>query len=118
MSSFANRYNKSGNYDFKASKNAEYYKLKQLFYDGGTSKIYPVKALYINTKSRFGDSPVVAIATDMLVNLPMHLTDTVREMQKDDELTKAINNNQFGFSIYEYEGKNGYGLSVEWQDIQ
>ncbi len=72
--------------------------------------------MYINTKSRYGDAPVV-VTDECVVNLPSFLLDTVKEMIADDELTTAINSGMFGFKIYEYEGNNGYGLSVNWLDF-
>ena len=112
MSKFTERYNKGGNYTKSAPKGAEYYKLSQLQRD----VVYPVDALYINTKGRYGDEGVV-LSKGVLVNLPQHLTETVKEMRSDNELTDAINKGEFGLKVYQYEGANGSGYSVNWVDI-
>lgn len=112
MSKFTEHYNKGGNYTKSAPKGAEYYKLSQLQRD----VVYPVDALYINTKGRYGDEGVV-LSMGVLVNLPQHLTETVKEMRSDNELTDAINKGSFGFKVYQYDGTNGSGYSVNWVDI-
>lgn len=112
MSKFAERYNKGGNYTKSAPKGAKYYKLTQL----QEKRVYPVDAIYINTKGRYGDEGVI-LSMGVLVNLPQHLTATVKEMRSDSELTDAINKGEFGFKVYKYEGANGSGYSVNWVDI-
>ena len=112
MSKFTDRYNKGGHYEKSAPKDATYYKLAQL----QEKKVYPVDALYINTKSKFGDAGVI-LSGESLINLPQHLTPTIKEMRADQELTEAINKGYFGFTVYRYEGSNGTGFSVNWCDI-
>ena len=124
MTNFANKYNHAGSYRFKAPKGATYINLKGLFERDGKEATHTVKAFYINTKSKFGDAPVAVTETDTkdgklidLVNLPTFMTATVKKMIEDDELTSAIDNDEFGFTIYDYEGKNGYGFSADWCDL-
>ena len=112
MSKFTERYNKGGNYEKSTPKGATYYKLSEL----QEKKVYPVNALYINTKSKFGDSGVI-LSGKRLINLPQHLTPTIKEMRADQELTDDINKGYFGFTVYRYEGSNGAGFSVNWCDI-
>lgn len=112
MSKFTERYNKGVNYTKSAPKGAEYYKLSQLKRD----VVYPVDALYINTKGRYGDEGVI-LSMGVLVNLPQHLTETIKEMRSDNELTDAINKGSFGFKVYQYDANNGSGYSVNWVDI-
>ena len=116
MTKFASKYNKALGFKRRAVENAVYTNLKELFTKYGESKIYVVQALYINTKGMYGDSPI-ALVNGNLVNLPSHLTETVKEMLKDEELVKAINDDEFGFTIYEYETKGKQGHSVKWADI-
>lgn len=117
MTNFASKYNKGLGFTRKPVENAVYTNLKELYSKYEEKKIYVVQALYINTKSKFGDSPV-ALVNGNLVNLPSHLTETVKEMLKDEELISAINEDKFGFKIYHYETKNGkQGYSVNWIDI-
>lgn len=116
MSKFTNKYNKGSKFTAKATKGATYVSLKEL--EAG-KQVYIVRNLYINTKSKYGDAPVALINDcNLLVNLPEHLTETVREMRNDDELVSAVNNGLFGFSVYEYDGKNGHGFSVNWEDVE
>ena len=115
MTKFASKYNKSLGFTRKAVENAIYTNLKELFAKYGVNKMYVVQALYINTKGKYGDNPV-ALVNGNLVNLPSHLTNTVKEMLKDEELIQAINDNLFGFTIYRYEKNGKLGYSVNWVD--
>lgn len=114
----ASKYNKGSIFNFSIPKDFEYRSLVDLFNDNGKDKIYIIKALYINKKSRYGESPVVA-TDNCLVNLPMHLTDTVKEMLKDEDFISAVNHDLVGFKIYPYESKNSNGVcySVNWCDL-
>lgn len=115
--SYAAKFNKGkGNkFTFKTEDGVGYISLEVLF-NKNPEKIYDVKALYINTKSRFGDAPCIAIDPVTIVNLPKHLLETVKEMINDSECVEAINNNEVKFKIYSYKDKNFnktcYG--VEW----
>lgn len=116
--SIANKYNKSNIFNFKAPKDFEYWSLHDLFNNNGKDCVYEIKAMYINKKSKFGESPIIA-TTDCFVNLPSHLTDTVKEMMRDTEVVDAVNSGHLGFQIYTYETKNRKGLcySVNWVDL-
>ena len=124
-SNFASKYNHKGSYKYHAPKEADYINLRDMFKRDGKEATHTVKALYINTKSKFGDAPVAVTITENkdkqqvdLVNLPSFMLSTVKDMIQDDDLTEAIDNGEFGFTIYEYEGKNGYGFSAEWVDVE
>lgn len=116
--SIANKYNKTKVFTFTIPSEYQYRTLSELFEKNGKNKVYPVKALYINKKSKFGDAPIVA-TDECLVNLPSHLLDTVKEMMNDEELVDAVNENKFGFTIYTYENKNTKEIccSVNWVDM-
>ena len=107
------KYNNKPLFDYDKTKEREFAKLQDLFNHFGKDKMYIVHALFINTKSRFGDSPVI-VTSDFMVNAPKHLLDTVKEMMVDREVVKLINERKVGFKIYNYRGKNGTGYSVEW----
>lgn len=116
MTKLMDKFNKGSKFVARASKESEYKSLKEL---GASKKVYTVRNLYINKKSKYGDAPVVLIDDcKTLVNLPKHLLETVEEMREDLEVVDAINNGEVGFSVYEYDGKNGSGFSVNWEDIQ
>lgn len=116
--SIASKYNKTNLFNFEIPKEFEYKSLADLFNNNGKDFVYTVKAVYINKKSRFGESPVVA-TENCLVNLPKHLTDVAVEIMRDSETVDAINEGKFGFKIYTYETKNRSELcySVNWVDI-
>lgn len=114
--SYATKFNKSGNkFTFRQGEDVTYVNLEDLLNMNG-GEIYPVKALYINKKSMYGDAPCVVINKDTTVNLPKHLLDTVIDMINDEECVNAINNNEVKFKIYSYKDKafNRTCYSVEW----
>ena len=113
--SYATKFNKGSKFTFKTADDPQYVSLEVL-YNKNPDQIHDVKALYINTKSRFGDSPCVAIDPVIIVNLPSHLLETVKEMINDDECVAAINNNEVKFKIYSYKDKtfNKTCYGVEW----
>ena len=103
--SYATKFNKGNKFTFKPADDAQYVSLEELF-NKNPEQIHDVKALYINTKSKFGDAPCVAIDPVIIVNLPKHLLETVKEMINDNECVDAINNNEVKFKIYSYKDSN------------
>ena len=93
-----------------------YFSLSDLYDNEGAGIIYPVRGLYINTKSKFGAAPV-AIADDKLINLPSHLTDTVRNILSNEEDIADIKAGKVGFTIYEYISHNRKCYSINWEDM-
>lgn len=113
--SIASKYNHSKKFDFEIPKDFNYASLHDLYNNNGKDFVYDIRAMYINKKSKFGESPVIATSNE-LVNFPKHLTDTVKEMLTDSEVIEAINNHVFGFTIYTYmSGENVY-YSINWVD--
>lgn len=110
MSKFADKYNNGVHFEID-TKGFDYLKLSDL----SLKTWYPIKAVYINTKSKFGESPVVA--TDKaFVNMPQHMLDTFKDMRNDSELLDLINKGLFGFEIYEYTNKYGVAYGVNFVD--
>ena len=97
--SYATKFNKGSKFTFRTADDVQYVSLEEL-YNQNPEQIHDVKALYINTKSRFGDAPCVAVDPVIIVNLPNHLLETVKEMISDDECVDAINKNEVKFKIY------------------
>lgn len=115
--SIASKYNRGHGkkFTFEIPKEFTYSSLHALYNNNGADFVYDIRAMYINKKSKFGESPVIATSNE-LVNFPKHLTDTVKEMLTDSEVIDAINNHVFGFQIYTYtDGSNVY-YSVNWVD--
>lgn len=112
LDSILNQHNKGNRFNFQTPDDFEYINLNQLdnLYPG---KKHQVNALYINTKSRYGHAPVVVTDTH-IVNLPSHLLDTVKSLLNVSEFIDGVNNQEVGFTIYQYEGTNGSGYSVNW----
>ena len=101
--SFANRFNKGKKFDFN-TEGLEFTSLADLYNSNGADKQYTLKAIFINTKSKFGDTPVFA-SPEFLVNAPMHMLDTVKEILSDNDAITAINNGEVGFTIYPYKAE-------------
>lgn len=114
----ASKYNKQKLFTFSIPSEYIYHTLSDLYKKNGKDMIYPCFALYINTKSRFGNAPIVA-TNECLVNLPSHLLETVKEMLRDEEVIDACNDGKFGFQIYQYESKQNKQInySVNWVDM-
>lgn len=110
----AAKFNKGGGatFNYRLPEGAPYIKLSSV----PVGKVIPVKALYISTKGKYGESPIL-ITDDTGVYLPGHLVDTIREMCKDPECVEAINSGLVGAEVYEYDGQNGKGFSVRWVDV-
>lgn len=100
MARFANRFNKARKFNVDTTS-FEYESMADLYNANGKDKVYPLTAIYINTKSKYGNAPV--FATDScFVNAPQHMLDVVNEILADDEAVAAINNGEVGFTIYPY----------------
>lgn len=114
--SILDKYNKKPLFHYDNEKVRAYINLQGLVNQYGIKKVYTVHALFINKKSRFGDSPII-VTDDYMVNAPRHLLDVVREMLNDKEVIDLINNRRVGFTVYGYTGRNGKGYSVEWVEL-
>ena len=72
---------------------------------------YTILAVFINKKGKFGDQGLF-VTEDFQVNLPPHLLDLAHDLRQDQEIIDAINNRELAFEIYQYNGKNGVGYSL------
>lgn len=104
MSTFASKFNKHRLFEVN-TEGFEYQSLADLYNANGKEAIYPLKAIYINTKGKFGDAPV--FATDWcFVNAPSHMLETANAILRDEGAVKAINNGEVGFVIYAYVARD------------
>lgn len=117
MTNLNNILNKHGNtnpsYDFE-KKDRPFVKLADL----SQTTRFTIQALFINTSGKFGAQGVIIIE-DYQVNLPNHLTDLVKELRKDHEVTDAINSRQLAFEVYSYTsdaGHVGYSINLTTAD--
>lgn len=116
--SILNKYNKKAIFEYDKEVQRDYTSLKDLVELNGIEKQYIVEALFINTKSKFGEAPVI-VSGDWLVNAPKHLTDTVKHMQNDDDIVNLINKRLVVFTIYSYQDNNNVKrYSVEWMELK
>lgn len=114
---FTEKYGSDGKlFTFDIPENFEYTDLRSLANKNGLDTIYQVNALYINTKGKYGDAPVIATNCE-LVNAPQHLTVVVKDVLKDGESLALINNGKVGFSIYEYQNQHGVCYGLNWVDL-
>ena len=117
--SFASKYSHTAPVFNVRIKEPAYTSLADLFSEYGKDHVFPIAAIYINTKGKYGPQAVIAMNENTLVNLPSPLLEVCKDMIHDPEAVAAINNGNAGFKIYQYTGKNGYcGFSVDWVDIQ
>lgn len=101
--SIASKYNKTGKiYNYEMPADAPFKDLRGLYTANDKNSIYPVHGFYINTKSKFGDTPT-ALSEKFYINLPAHMLDTVKEIMADDEATDQINAGGLGIMIRPYE---------------
>ena len=110
------QFNPNKPFVFDEEAHREFTDLEELVSINGLGETYVVHAMFINKKSKFGDSPNITLE-NVIVNFPSHLTDTVNEMMADDELVDFVNDRMLGFEIYEYTNKYGKAYSVRWVEV-
>lgn len=102
------------------TENFDYFSLQELFEenDEDEDKVYPVYAIYINTKGKYEDAPVVALE-DRYVNLPANQLDAANEILASDSAIQAINNGNCGIQIRKYYKKkfDRWCYTVDWVNI-
>lgn len=116
---FSEKYNKGNRIFDIDTKDFAFAKLEDLFAIG-KDKTYKVDGLYINNGGRFNPHPVAVVTESaLLVDLPSHMTDTVKEVLNDAESINLIKKGCVGFKVRQYTDKV-YGktcYSVEWVDL-
>lgn len=121
------KFNKGGKFNINTS-DLTYKKLKDLYSENEES-VFVIGAVYINTKSKFGENPNVCvmgvdengeIVPKFMVNLPRHLNADCKAMLEDEEAVDAIKNYHVGFIIRKYYNKvyKTDAYSVEWTDVE
>ena len=118
MATFANKFNKVSfnidTTDYNYITLGEVYNSKK---NGGGDVIHPINGVFVN-KSQFGDSPVIIdVDNQLLVNLPKHMGETIREILADREAVQAIKENTVGYVIYEYESHGRKCYSINFIDV-
>lgn len=115
--SFANKHNTAIKlFDYEIEPNLEYKTPAQL-HAVNPNTTHAVRAIYINTKGRYGDAPVIATGAE-LVNAPQHMLNTAKEILNDAESIGLINRGYVGFKTYTYQSANhGEQVGIQWVDI-
>ena len=114
--------NKGKRFDFELPESLpkeNYLKLADLCED----RVYVVKSLYINRKSKYGDHYVALVETDegdiYGVNLPKYANETIVGVLNNDKMVAAINAGSCGLTKGELRhGDNGDYYTIEWVDIE
>lgn len=117
--SFANKYNK-GNIIFDIDTKDYAFMDGYDFVKSKGSNVVKIDGLYINNKGMYDDHPVAIIKSEKrLVDLPSHMTDTVREILKDSESITLIKKGLVGIKAHEYVDKKYKKNCVgfEWVDL-
>lgn len=119
--SFAQKYNKNQvKFEVDTSGWNEYLSLEDLYEKDGEGTIYPVKAIWINTKGKYGDRPTIA-SDGFFINLPAHLLETANDIIHDQKSVDDINAGKVGLMVRTYTAKNFKNkacYSVEWVDVK
>lgn len=115
--SFEKSYNRGGKFSIDTN-GFGYMSLADLFAQNGADRVYPLAAIYINTKSQFGNAPVFA-TNEYFVNVPKHMLDTAQAILSDSDAIDAINSHMVGFKIHQYIQKrfNRVCYGVNFVDI-
>ena len=118
--SFSKRFNTEKLFNIDTT-DFDYHSLEELTEQPGDEpedRVYVVRGIYINKKSLYDPSPVIAL-DDCYVNFPAHLLDVCQEMMSDRAVVDAINEGHCGFRVTKYHQKrfNKDCYSVEWVDL-
>ena len=113
--SFANSFNKV-TFSIDVT-DFDYCKLAALYNADAPNTVYKLDGIWVN-KSPLGESPVFIVSElGKLVNMPMHLTATAREILNNADAVNAIRNGKVGFTVYEYESHARKCYNVRFADI-
>ena len=122
----ASKYNKAGNrFNYQIPENSDhvFIKCSELFETIPQNAAgIVVRSMYINSKGKYGDHGVIITSEpNLLIDCPNHMTDTIREMLKDDDVVEAVNAGLLGVRAYKYETKNaasGVAYGLEFIDFE
>ena len=114
--SFANIHNKGSKFTFDTS-NLPYME-RRLALEKYGENVVKVTAIYINTKSKFGDSPVVATENE-LINMPAYMLDECKKIIADQDDVDEINAGKVGIVFEEFEDKTFHKkcIGARWVDL-
>lgn len=99
MSYFGDKYIKARRFDIDTT-DFQFITLAQLYHDE-PDKVYTLAGVYINTKSKYGENPIFA-TNEFLVNCPVHMLETAKNIINDPLAIDDINAGRVGFKVYAY----------------
>lgn len=111
--SFASKFNKGSKFDV-STDGMEYVKLKDI----GDS-VLPLRAIYVNHKSIYGEDEAVFVSDTCCVNIPAHQMNVVNEILEDDNAIADIKAGKVGFKARCFESKKfkTTGWAPEFVDL-
>lgn len=108
--------NSNPKFTFDIPETHEFKSPKDLYTHFGKDYVYTVKGMYVNTKGRYGDEPVLILDV-CLLNAPKHTLEPVNIIRTNDDLVKAVNDGKIGIKIYPYDNQYGTQYGLEWFDL-
>lgn len=90
-----------------ATRNDEFFSLKDLFERDGEGKKYKVNGVF-TFNGHFGESSFIS-SEGYNIQLPTHLLETAKAIKKDPESVKEINEGRVYITIYPYKMNDSQG---------
>lgn len=115
--SILNKYNTTARFDYDNEKERSFTTLKELYETNPKETEFVVEALFMNEKSHFGKAPVVVVG-DCMVNFPQHLTESVEDMRRNNDIVDLVNERKVAFKIHEYTNKYGKAYGITWIELE
>lgn len=115
--SIAKELNKSEpRFNYEIPENHTFAKPAELVEANGLDQVYKVMGMYVNTKGKFGDEPVI-ILDSCLLNAPNHALEAVQSIITNDNYTDLVNKGRVGIKFYTYSNKFGKQYGLQWVDL-
>lgn len=107
MSVFS-KYNKTENiFKYNRDTPREFITMAELYDNYGADHEYTLYGIWFNN-GRYGIQGVAVLDTDKYVDLPIGMTDTLKDICADNEAVAAINAGECKVKIYRYFNKKYY----------
>lgn len=111
------RHNRRENRFTVDTEGFDFKKLGDLYKPKNPDTVFSVYGLYINRKSKYGESAFAA-SDGYFISLPSHLVDVVKEILADDEAIAQMNSAKAGLVIRTYDDDKGVThYSADFVDV-
>lgn len=112
--SFSKKYNKVAHQ--VNTEGFEYTNLKELHTQTGEDTVHQIDWMFIRS-GKYGKHPIfINVASESLINIPAHLTETVEDILKDGEAVEAIKKGKVGFRVYTFKSHDKDCFGIEFID--